>query len=150
MVTQFPDSRVSIPKARRNEKVREIHGHRRIDGYAWLRDVDDPKVRAYLEAERSFYNASTSHLVHLLERLSGDMAARVPETDCSVSYGRSRFLYYNRTPAGSEYEQFWRGVQVPGRKSGQSDPGDRLLLDPASWLGDSAYVEVGVCLVSPD
>jgi oligopeptidase B len=149
-VSELPDSRVSIPNVRRLEKVREEHGHRRVDGYAWLRDVDNPEVLAHLEAERSFYERLTSHLRPLVESLTNHMAARVPATDSSVSYRRSRFSYYNTTPPGSEYEQLWRGVDRLGAGAGQPRSGDQLLLDPASLRGDSAYIKIGLSLVSPD
>jgi oligopeptidase B len=142
-VNQLPDSRVSIPNAKRNEKVRDEHGHVRIDGYAWLRDVEDPDVRSYLASERDFYESSTAHLRPLVGSLTNAMAARVPETDSSVSYRLTRFSYYNRTPAGSDYEQLWRGVDLGRGK-------DTLLLDPAVLKGDSAYVDIGLSLVSPD
>jgi oligopeptidase B len=142
-VNQLPDSRVSIPNAKRNEKVRDEHGHVRIDGYAWLRDVEDPDVRSYLASERDFYESSTAHLRPLVGSLTNAMAARVPETDSSVSYRLTRFSYYSRTPAGSDYEQLWRGVDLGRGK-------DTLLLDPAVLKGDSAYVDIGLSLVSPD
>ena len=149
-MNQSPDSRVSIPNAKRIEKSREAHGHVRVDGYAWLRAVDDPDVRSYLAAERTFYESSTDHLRPLVGSLTNEMAARVPETDSSVSYKLIRFSYYNRTPAGSDYEQLWRGVDL--REAGEGGPGsgDTLLLDPAELKGDSAYVDIGVSLVSPD
>jgi protease II len=138
-VNQSPDSRVIIPNAKRIEKSREAHGHVRVDGYAWLRAVDDPDVRSYLAAERTFYESSTDHLRPLVGSLTNEMAARVPETDSSVSYKLIRFSYYNRTPAGSDYEQLWRGVDL--REAGEGGPGsgDTLLLDPAELKGDSAY-----------
>ena len=149
-MNQSPDSRVSIPKARRIEKNREIHGHSRLDGYAWLRDVEDPEVQAHLSAERSYYDSSTEHLRPLVASLTSDMAARIPKTDSSVSFPRLRFSYYSLTPEGSEYEQLWRGSdpRVPGE--GGPGSGDTLLLDPAALRGDSAYVEIGVNLLSPD
>ncbi|MFY9916073.1 MAG: prolyl oligopeptidase family serine peptidase [Nocardioidaceae bacterium] len=149
-MSELPDSRVSIPEARRIEKVHEANGHRRVDGYAWLRDGDDPEVLAYLAAERSFYDAATAHLAPLVRGLTGDMMRRVPETDWSVSHRRTRFSYYTRTPAGSDYEQLWRGLDRAPGDSGQSAGADQLLLDPAELKGDSAYVEVGISLVSPD
>lgn len=149
-MNQFPDSRVSIPKARRNEQTREMHGDIRVDGYAWLRDVEDADVVAHLAAERSYYDSSTAHLRPLVDSLTNEMAARVPETDSGISYGRSRFVYYARTPAGSEYEQLWRGLSFRGPLEGGPGSGDQLLLDRAALKGDSAYVELGVSLVSPD
>ena len=149
-MNQSPDSRVSIPNAKRIEKSRDAHGHVRVDGYAWLRAVDDPDVRSYLAAERTFYESSTDHLRPLVGSLTNEMAARVPETDSSVSYKLTRFSYYNRTPAGSDYEQLWRGVDLRAAGEGGPGSGDTLLLDPAELKGDSAYVDVGVSLVSPD
>ncbi len=150
VVNQSPDSRVSIPKARRIEQVREEHGHRRVDGYGWLRAVEDPEVLDYLAAERSYYDSSTAHLAPLVEGLTGDMTRRVPETDWSVSYPCTRFSYYTRTPAGSDYEQLWRGLDPATGDSGHSHAGDQLLLDAAALKGESAYVKVGISLVSPD
>lgn len=135
---------------RRNEQTREIHGDVRVDGYAWLREVGDPEVATYLAAERSFYDSSTAHLRPLVDSLTNDMSARVPETDSGVSYGRSRFVYYTRTPAGSEYEQLWRGRYLRGPAEGGPGSGDDLLLDPTPLSSASAYVEMGVSLVSPD
>ena len=145
-----PDSRVSIPKARRIEKARELHGDTRVDGYAWLRDVDQADVLAYLAAERSFYDFSTAHLRPLVDTLTNDMAARVPETDSGVRYGRSRFVYYTHTPPGGDYEQLWRGLDLCAGDEDDAGSGDRLLLDPATLRGGSAYVDIGVSLVSPD
>jgi oligopeptidase B len=130
--------------------VRELHGHRRLDGYAWLCDVDDPEVVAHLAAERACYDASTTHLRPLVDGLTDKMRTRVPDTDSSVSYRRARFSYYNLTPAGSDYEQLWRGSDPSDDVRASRSAGDALLLDPASLRGDSAYVELGVCEVSPD
>ncbi len=149
-MNQSPDSRVSIPKARRIEKTRQLHGDIRVDGYAWMRDVDSEELASYLVAERSYYDSATAHLRPVIEGLTHDMAARVPPTDAGVGYRRSRFFYYPRTPAGSEYEQLWRGSLLRGPDAEDPRPGDQLLLDPARLKGGSAYVEMGVSLVSPD
>ena len=141
------DSRVSIPKPRRFEQVREHHGHRRVDGYAWLRRVDDPEVVAHLGAERSFYDAATAHLGPLVESLVNNMASRVPDADRSAAHRRRRFSYYTRTPAERGYEELWRG-RDPAETG--PDPADELLLDPAALLGTSSYVEIGLRMVSPD
>ncbi|MEP6665986.1 MAG: prolyl oligopeptidase family serine peptidase [Nocardioidaceae bacterium] len=144
-----PDSPVSTPRVRRDEVVREIHGHRRIDGYAWLRGVDAPEVTAYLAAERSYYDAATSHLRPLVETLAKSMSARVPATDSSVSFRRTRFSYYNRTPSGSQYAQLCRAVYRPDDENVRPEDGT-VLLDPDILRGDSFYVDIGLSLISPD
>ncbi len=132
------------------EFVREQHGHQRVDAYAWLRDVDDPEVLEYLAAERSYYNAATSHLRPLVETLASEMTARVPDTDSSVSYRRQLFSYYTQTPSGSEYAQLCRAVDPPERDKPGSPDTEQVLLDPERLRGDSAYVDIGLSLVSPD
>jgi oligopeptidase B len=150
VVNQSPDSPISTPVARRVETVDEIHGFRRVDDYAWLRNLDDPETMAYLGGERSFYDAATAHLRPLVDGLANSMRSRVPDTDSSVSYRRSRCSYYNLTPAGSEYEQLWRGSDRGGQPHLPSAAADTLLLDPASLRDGSTYIDVGVSLVSPD
>ncbi|MGD8896881.1 MAG: hypothetical protein PVJ73_12670, partial [Acidobacteriota bacterium] len=41
----------SPPVAKTLPTVSEIHGDRRVDEYAWLREKSSPDVRAHLEAE---------------------------------------------------------------------------------------------------
>ena len=45
------------PVARRVPKITVIHGDRLQDHYAWLRERDNPEVRAYLEAENAYTDA---------------------------------------------------------------------------------------------
>ena len=127
--------------------MRQIHGHRRVDGYAWLRDLADPEVVAHLGAERCFYEAATAHLGPLVESLKNSMASRVPDADRSASHRRLRFSYYTRTPADSGYQQLWRGRDLADT---EQDPADELLLDPVALRGESSYVGIGLSLVSPD
>ena len=48
------------PVARRVPSVRERHGDRVVDEYAWLRDRDDPDTIAYLEAENAYCETATA------------------------------------------------------------------------------------------
>ncbi|MGH3367380.1 MAG: S9 family peptidase [Nocardioidaceae bacterium] len=159
---------IEPPVAERRPLVRDHHGVRRVDDYAWLREIDDPRVRAHLRAERDFYDESTRHLRPLVGTLAEEMSSRVPATDRSVSWNRVLFSYYTKTPAGSDYAQLCRGFYtIPGATatksaeaseiptesvaaSGGADTPDQVLLDPAKLAGGSAYVELGVCEVSPD
>jgi oligopeptidase B len=149
------------PPARREPVVRELHGSRRVDDYAWLRDLTAPEVLGHLAAERAWHDAATSHLHSQVETLVAEMASRVPPADRSVSWQRMRCSYYTSTSAGSEYAQLLRvcgprnafrtedSVANPDfldEISGQP----QLLLDPVELAGDSSFLELGVCLVSPD
>ena len=42
------------PVAKRIPEKTTLHSDSRIDEYSWLRDIEDPATRAYLEAENQY------------------------------------------------------------------------------------------------
>ena len=149
------------PVAPRRPRVLDLHGVRRVDDFAWLRDVEDPAVLAHLLAERSFYDASTLHLRPLARTLANEMSSRVPPTDLTVSWRLDKFSYYTRTATGSEYDALCRTFDNSDRDLSTKSVADavddddflrseQVLLDVATLAQGSSYVELGVCEVSPD
>ena len=64
-------STLEAPVARKQTKVSEVHGRKLVDDYSWLRDKNNPEVRAYLEAENSYTDAvmkPTEALTHCGEK----------------------------------------------------------------------------------
>src|SRR6516225_7975241 len=45
---------VVAPLALRHPVEHVIHGDRRVDHYAWMREKSDPRVREYLQAENAY------------------------------------------------------------------------------------------------
>jgi oligopeptidase B len=121
---------------------RELHGRTWVDDYGWMRDHEDPRLVAYLGAERRHYDVATGHLERLRTELFDEVDRRVPPTESSVSWKRGAFFYYTRTVTGSDYEQFLR-TRDP-RETGT------VLLDGAEFADISGFVEIGVREVSPD
>jgi oligopeptidase B len=121
---------------------RNLHGEEWVDDYGWMRDHDDPRLVAYLSAERRHYDVATAHLEPLRTELFDEVERRIPPTESSVSWKRGAFFYYTRTVAGSDYEQFLRS----------RDPHETatVLLDAAEFSDISGFVEIGVREVSPD
>ena len=152
------------PAARQVPSYSELHGIRRVDNYAWLRDVTEPEVLDHLAAERSWYDTATGHLGSLIETLTAEMSSRLPPTEVSVRWRHARFSYYTRTPEGSEYAQLMRDLDpsepdftTDSLDSSPSSNGSRgtdrteqLLLDPTALAQESTYVDLGLCLLSPD
>lgn len=132
------------PVAERRPFEHELHGVRRPDDYAWLRDVGAPAVQTYLRQEREFYDASTVHLHPWVRTLTQEMSSRVPPTDRSVSWRYSSSVYYTRTPAGRDFPQLLR------RPVDSDETDEQLLVDTESLRGDSSYVDLGLQMVSPD
>jgi len=114
------------------------------DPYAWMRNSDLPAMRDYLAAERAYYDQQTD--ARLREELAGELIARVPEAEESVSWRRAGHTYFTRTVPGQEFEQFCR-AGTGGRPA-------VVLLDTNLLLGDpdctGGYVALGVREVSPD
>jgi oligopeptidase B len=134
------DSIGQPPVARREPTVRELHGRRAFDDYAWMRHETEALVE-YLKAERSYYDAATAHSAPLQATLFEEMSGRVAEADSSVGWRHGDHVYNTRQLAGQQYPQFCR--QAPG--------GDvEVLLDLNELAADSAYLAVGVREMSPD
>src|SRR6516225_2792248 len=114
------------------------------DPYAWMRNSDLPAMRDYLAAERAYYDQQTD--ARLREELAGELIARVPEAEESVSWRRAGHTYFTRTVPGQEFEQFCR-AGTGGRPA-------VVLLDTNLLLGDpdctGGYVALVVREVSPD
>ncbi len=129
------------------------HGVVREDPFGWLREVGAPEVVAHLSAERAWYDAATGHLSSLVTGLLAEMEARTPETDLSAPWPHGDFSYYTRVPTGRDHEQLLRDLH-PFESPNPSLPGssttESVILDVNEIGAGSAYVELGVSLLSPD
>ena len=140
----MPD-RAQPPVAPRIPVVRDLHGQRDVDNYAWMRDHSAPAMQEYLAAERAYYDAETSHLAGLTKELYDEAVARTPQgTDDSVSWTLRGYHYRHRTPAGAE------GKQLIRWRDGESPADGRVLLDEDVISADTGFVDVGTCEPSPD
>ena len=91
------------PPAERAEHVREHHGDRVEDPYAWMRDLEDPALLAHLEAENAYAEARTEHLAPLRSAIVEEIRSRIKETDLSVPVASGPWWYYARTVEGLQY-----------------------------------------------
>lgn len=121
---------------------RELHGRRWSDEYAWMRDHTDPRLIAYLRAEREYYDAAATGWERLRDELFLEVEQRLLPTDDSVSWRHGSEFYYTRTVTGSEYGQFLRR-----RNNGEPDD---VILDEAELAGSGGFAAIGVREVSPD
>ena len=88
------------PVAVKRPRLDVVHGQHRVDDYFWLRDKDDPEVRAYLEAENRFTEAAMASTRPLQDALYKEMLGRIKETDLSVPFRDGGYFYYSRTEEG--------------------------------------------------
>ncbi len=136
-------TKVTPPVAEKQPSVFESWGDRRIDNYFWMRDRDNPKVRAYLEAENAYTQALMQHTETLQKQLYEEMLARIKETDLSVPYRKDDYYYYLRTEEGLAYPIYCR-------KKGSLDAPEQVLLDQNELAQGHEFLSLGVFQVSPN
>ncbi len=124
------------PVAPQHPVVRRHHGDEVEDPYEWLRDKDDPRTLAHLEAENAYAEARTAHLADLRGRLFEEIRSRTLETDLSVPVRHGGWWYYSRTVEGSQYAIRCRTAvsspddwDPPTLVPGEPVPGEEVLLD---------------------
>ncbi|MBW4554810.1 MAG: S9 family peptidase [Trichormus sp. ATA11-4-KO1] len=134
---------VTPPIAEQQPQLLELHGDRRIDKYFWMRDLENPQVIAYLEAENAYTAAMMQHTETLQTHLYNEMLARIKETDLSVPYRKDEYYYYSRTEEGKAYP-------IHCRKKGSLDAPEEVLLDENELADGHDFFELGVFAISPN
>ena len=122
-----------------------MHGDRRVDAYAWLRDRDDAAVIAHLEAENAYTEAMTAQSAGLRERLFTEIVGRIQQTDTGAPVPHGPWMYYSRTEEGRQYPILCRRPR-PGHDGG----GEQVILDQNALAEGHGYLRVGDAEVSPD
>ena len=139
-------SSIEVPKppsARREPKVDVVHGEKRQDDYYWLRQKEDPQVRAHLEAENAYTEAVMKPTEPLQEALYSEMLGRIKETDLSVPYRKGDFFYYSRTEKGKQYS-------ISCRRKGTLDAPEEVMLDANELARGEKFFALGDVEVSDD
>ena len=151
----LPPTAPTPPLAPRRARILAAHDDERVDDYYWLRDRDDPAVRAYLDAENAYTAALTAHADRLQHRLFEEIRGRVQETDVSVPAAKGPWAYYARTIEGRQYQVHCRrpsdrsglpdAFESPGREDGEV-----IVLDENALAEGHDYFSLGGLTVSPD
>ena len=138
--------------ARRDEGfTRRLHGVARPDPYHWMRDVDSPEVRAFLDAERGYYDATVGGLASTRAELVAAMTSRIPAVELGAPVDRERYVYYPRRAAARDNGEIRRFPRVAPSSAPRLPPADdQLVLDIDALSGGSPYVDLGLREVSPD
>ena len=131
------------PVARRIPREITVHDNTRVDEYHWLRERDNPEVRAYLDLENSYAEALMAPTRDLQETLYKELVSRVRETDSSVPIRRDDYLYYSRSEAGRQYD-------INCRRHNDAAAREEIILDENELARGHTYCAVGACEVSPD
>jgi len=130
------------PAAPRRPTTLVAHGDVRVDEWYWLRERDDPEVRAYLEAENAHAEAVLGHLAGRREELFEEIRARIQETDLSAPVGKGGWWYYSRTEEGRQYA-------IHCRRRGSMEAAEEVMVDENVLAEGHAFLALGAFSVSP-
>ena len=123
----------------------EKFGATRIDHYDWLRDREDPRVTAYLDAENAYAKAQLQPTKPLLDEIAAELQARATPEDKSVPTTYNGYLYQRRFVRGSQYPLIVRWEDRTGTSH------EEIVLDvTALAAGQPRQFELGSWTVSPN
>ena len=138
----YPES-LTPPSAPRRPTLLTTHGDTRVDDWFWLREKENPEVRAYLEEENAWTDALMAPTADLQEQLYREMLGRIQETDLSVPERIDDWWYYARTEEGKQYPIHCRRRQL-------GEGLEEVILDQNELAGGSPYFRLGALRPSPD
>jgi len=143
-VQESPSASALQPPVACREPVEHLlHGDRRMDHYAWLRQKENPEVISYLQAENAYTDAILKPTEPFQEKLYQEMLGRILQTDLSVPYRLRGYLYFTRTKEGKQYSFHWRQRDVEGAP-------EELLLDLNQLAEGHSFLGLGSFEVSED
>ena len=140
-------------------RVRDQFGQHFDDPWDWLRDGDNPEVRAHLEAENAWADAVTAPTREAAARLVEEVKASTALTDVTVPIREGEFWYFRRFTEGQSYATHHRapverdeaGVPVPLVPApGVPARGEELLVDENEWARGQEFFRLADLYPSPD
>lgn len=140
-------------------RVRDQFGQHFDDPWDWLRDGEDPEVRAHLEAENAWADTVTAPTREAAARLVEEVKASTALTDVTVPIREGEFWYFRRFTEGQSYATHHRApVQrdeagapislVP--EPGVPTRGEELLVDENEWARGQEFFRLADMYPSPD
>lgn len=124
------------PVAKRRPHELTLHGETRVDDFFWMRNREDPEVRAYLEAENAFTAAHMAPHAALEQSLYDEIVGRIQETDSSAPLKDGGWWYTTRTEEGKQYPIFCR-------RKGDLEAAEEIYLDPNTWENKYPFIGIG-------
>ena len=140
-------------------RVRDQFGQHFDDPWDWLRDGEDPEVRAHLEAENTWADTVTAPTHEAAARLVEEVKASTALTDVTVPIREGEFWYFRRFAEGQSYATHHRapverdeaGAPIPlVPEPGVPTRGEELLVDENEWARGQEFFRLADLYPSPD
>ena len=140
-------------------RVRDQFGQHFDDPWDWLRDGENPEVRAHLEAENAWADTVTAPTREAAARLVEEVKASTALTDVTVPIREGEFWYFRRFTEGQSYATHHRapverdeaGAPIPlVPEPGVPTRGEELLVDENEWARGQEFFRLADLYPSPD
>lgn len=140
-------------------RVRDQFGQHFDDPWDWLRDGENPEVRAHLEAENAWADTVTAPTREAAARLVEEVKASTALTDVTVPIREGEFWYFRRFAEGQSYATHHRapvqldeaGAPIPlVPQPGVPTLGEELLVDENEWARGQEFFRLADMYPSPD
>lgn len=131
------------PRAKKIEKILEIHGDQRIDNYYWMNERDHPEVLQYLNEENAYAEFVMKDTEAFQQQLFEEMKARYKKDDESLPYFFNGYWYIVRYEKGKEYPIFTR-------KPLTLDHDEEVMFNVNELAQGHSFFEMGSAAVSMD
>lgn len=121
----------------------ELHNHKRVDNYFWMRDRENQEVIDHLNAENKYTEAVLAPTADLQQLLYKEMRGRIKEDDSTAPYLKNGYWYYSRFEEGKEHP-------IHCRKKGSLEAQEEVLIDENIEAKEFAYYDVVAFSVTRD
>ncbi len=143
---ELPAGDAALPAPPAPQKVphmQTVNGDTLKDDYFWMRERENPKVRAFLEAENAYTAAFMKPTEAFQKALYDEMLGRIKETDLSVPYREGGWYYFSRTEKGKQYPIYCR-------RKGSLEAPEEVILDVNALAAGEKFMSVARRDVSDD
>jgi oligopeptidase B len=131
------------PMPEKRPSDRWLQGEKLFDPYAWLRDRDDPQIRAHIDEENAYSERHLSPTAPLQRRLCEEMLSRVDLNRVTVPVLHGNYEYYSRNEQDKSYP-------IHCRRLFATEGPEEVILDENVLAGNNAYFNLGFLTISPD
>lgn len=131
------------PLAKKEGKILEEHGNRRVDDYFWLSNPKDSAVMALLDAENNYSSKMQKHTEGLQNKLFNEINNREEQQKEELPIQRNGYWHYRRFEANQSFPLICR-------KKGTWNAKEEVILDVPVLSKQYQHFELADVVISPD
>lgn len=134
---------ITPPLAKKEEKILEEHGNRRIDDYYWLSNPKDSAVMALLDTENAYSSKMLKHTEGLQNKLFEEINNRQDDQSEELPTKQNGYWHYRRFEPNQSFPLICR-------KKEKWDAPEEIVLNVPELAKKYAHFELSDVEMSPD